>query len=232
MSRILAALRGLSKAKRIGILAAVFALLTALTASGCSSSGGGGDDVAAPAAYGRQVGGTYHCYVVNDGYNDAQAQLAALVHAGHCPPTAVAYPMPLDWEETYWAYYSSPAYYAVYIPAPYRTHYTSVTVVSFSRTYSRQITLAESGARYKTSSGRIVTGTSKVKFSSGNGVSAGHGGGSGRSGCSLNMTVVQDRGGSGGGGHGGGSGRGGTSGSSSGKSGTSGKTSTGGKSGC
>jgi hypothetical protein len=62
-----------------------------------------------------------------------------------------------------------------------------------------------------------------VKFGSGSGSSAVHGGGSGRVGtCSQAMTTVQMRGGSSGSGgsHGGGSGRSGGSGSSGSKSGS------------
>lgn len=161
---------------------------------------------AVPASYGVQAGAQFRCYYLDDQENDGRDQVNALVAAGYCPARSVAYPMPLDWQERYWAYYSSPVYYNAYIPVAYRTHYTSVTVVHFSTTYKTQISKAESTARYKTSSGTIVTGTSKVKFGSGSAVTSGHGGGSGRSGCSLDMTAVQDRSSSSGG-HGGGSGR-------------------------
>jgi hypothetical protein len=205
MGRIKVGLRRLLKTAPL--LAALVTL--GIAASGCHGSTPSAQNVTyAPAAYGVQVGTQFRCY-----YADDPGEVTALINSGLCPHNSVAYPMPLSWEEEYWAYYSSPSYYSVYMPSQYRSHYTSVTVVHFSSTYKTQITSAESSAKYKGSNGSLVTGTSKVKFGSGNGVSAGHGGGSGRSGCSLNMTTVQMKGGGSSSGHGGGSGRSGTSGS-------------------
>lgn len=223
---------GLRRLLKLSPLIAVLVSLGVI-ASGCASSQPAPVTPVtyAPAAYGVQYGSQFRCYYLDDQENDGQAQVNAMVAAGLCPHNSVAYLMPLTWEEEYWAYYSSPAYYNTYVPVLYRSHYASVTVVHFSTTYKTQITKAETSAKYKGSNGSLVTGTSKVKFSSGNGVSAGHGGGSGRSGCSLNMTTVQMEGSSGSSssGHGGGSGRSGSSGSSGSKTSTGSKGSTGSK---
>jgi hypothetical protein len=202
-------------------LALLAAALVASTAAACDSGSAAADDATyAPAAYGVQNGSVYDCY-----YADDVDEVTALVNAGLCPHGSVATAMPLYWEEEYYPYYSSPAYYGTYMPARYRTHYTSVTIVHFQSAHSADITRYSSTARYKSSSGGYVTGSSKVKFGSGSGSSAVHGGGSARTGgCAESMTVVQLRSGGSsgsGGSHGGGSARsGGGSGSSGSKSGS------------
>ena len=119
--------------------------------------------------------------------------------------------MPLAWHETYWGFYSPPAYYNVYVPAATRTVYISHET-TFHTTYSSQIATASKTATYKGSNGKTVTGpnTAKLKFSSGSGSTTSKGGGSLRQGST-----------------------GGTSGGSKTTGGTSGgaKTSTGGTSG-
>lgn len=190
------------------LLALLALVIGAVTLSACTSSGSGQDPTYTPAAYYQTVGGVNDCYYVDD-----PGEVTALISAGLCPVHSVAMLMPVSYEETYWGYYSSPTYYDTYMPVSYRSHYTSVTIVHFSSTYSKQISTAESKAVYKSSTGGKVTGTSKLKFgTSGSGSSSVHGGGSGHgaSSCSLPMTVIQDKGSSSTS-HGGGSGRSGTS---------------------
>ncbi|HEX4789971.1 MAG TPA: hypothetical protein VH372_16010 [Actinospica sp.] len=136
-------------------------------------------------------------------------------------------PMPLGWQETYWDYYSSPVYYNTYIPVSRRSHYTSVTVVSFSSKYKTQISSLSAKGRYEGSDGTKTSGSSKLKYSgSGSGTGSVHGGGGAR-GCSFGMTEIQDKSGSGGS-HGGGSARSGSgSGSGSGSKSGSGSGSNG-----
>jgi hypothetical protein len=190
-------------------LALLAAALVASTADACDSGSSAANDATyAPAAYGVQNGSVFDCYYAED-----PSEVAALINAGDCPHGAVATAMPLYWEEEYYPYYSSSAYYGVYMQPRYRSHYTSVTVVHFQSAHSADITRYSSTARYKSSSGGYVTGSSKVKFGSGSGSSAVHGGGNARTGgCAESMTVVQMRGGSSGSGgsHGGGSARSGS----------------------
>jgi len=183
-------------------------LATVLTLAGCGLSSGGSATYT-PAAYYQTIGGVAECY-----YVQTPLEVTDLIQAGLCPAHSVAVRMPLSWEEEYWAYYSSPAYYDTYMPTSYRSRYTSVTVISFSKTYSKQISSAETKATYKSSSGGTVKGTtSKLKFGSGSGSSTVHGGGSGRgaAACSFGMTTLQDKSGTSSSSHGGGSGRSGTS---------------------
>lgn len=204
--------------RRLAAGAAGVLLLAAL--GGCGSSGS--DVTYRPAAYGESIGGVYRCYYVDD-----PSEVVSLIAAGLCPASSVAYPMPLGWEETYWGYYSSPAYYNTYIPVARRSHYSSVTVVAFATKYKTQISSLSSKGEYEGSDGKKVSGSSKLKYSgSGSGTGAVHGGGGAR-GCAFGMTEIQDKGGSGS--HGGGSSRSG-SGSKSG-SGSSGKTGSGSKTG-
>lgn len=187
-------------------LAAAVLVGSAVTACGSSTGSSSAPLTYAPAAYGQQAGKVFDCY-----YISWPSEGASLEAAGLCPVGSMATPMPLSWEQEYWAWYSSPAFYNAYVPAADRSTYTRVTVVHFSSTYKTQISSAEARAVYKSSSGTRVTGTSKLKFSSGsksaNGSSAVHGGGSVRGTCSLGVTVVHMRSSGGSGGHGGGSAR-------------------------
>lgn len=196
------------------LLALAASTLIAATLTACGSSGSD-DATYAPAAYGQQVGNAYDCYYIDD-VDEVTALGTGLIAKGLCPHNSVPTVMPLYWEEEYWAYYSSPAYYGTYMPARYRSHYTSVTIVHFSSTYKTQIAAASSRAVYKSSSGQRVTGTSKVKFGTGTSQSV-HGGGT-RGGCAESLTVVQSRSGSSGSSvsHGGGTRSGTSSGSKSG----------------
>lgn len=197
----------------------------ALAVAGCGSTSGSGSALYTPAAYYQSVNGVNDCY-----YAASPAEVSDLINAGLCPVNSVATIMPVSWEQEYFAYYSSPAYYDTYMPVSYRSRYTSVTVVKFSKTYSKQINTAESHAVYKSSTGAKVTGTSKLKFgtgSTGSGTSKtvhGGGSGSGAGACSLSMTAVRDKGGSS-------TSHGGGSGSKSGTT-TKSKTGSGSKGGC
>ena len=211
------------------LVALLAALLPALALAGCGSTSGAAATYT-PAAYYQTVNGTPDCYFVS-----TPAEVTDLVNAGLCPQNSVATIMPISWEEEYWSYYSSPSYYNTYMPPSYRTHYTQVTVITFSKTYSKQITTASSKAVYKSSTGGTVKGsTSKLKFgtapTSGTSGKSGtsktvHGGGSGTVGsCSLPMVVIQDKSSSS-------SSHGGGSGSKTATTSTS-KTSSGSKGGC
>lgn len=218
----------LNRIKRFPGLAASAALLAG-AAAGCGATAGSSSTGApvsyAPAAYGVSSGHGFDCY-----YIESAAEVTALINAHHCPPGSTATPMPLTWEETYWSYYDSDAYYGTYMPAYERTMFVTSYSVTFARKYSTTIKLDASKGTYLSSSGKKVSGPSvaKLKFTAGAGKSGSvttvHGGGSlrGAKACSLPMTVLSDKSGSGSSSsHGGGSLRSGTSGS---------KTSTGSKS--
>lgn len=114
-----------------------------------------------PAAYGQNG----QCYYVN-----SPAEAIALQNAGLCPRSWVPTQMPQSWEEEYYPYYSSPGYYDVYVPARYRTVYVS-RVNTFGHVHVTQIRTSSAKARYRSSSGGTVSGTtvvkSKVRFGSG-----------------------------------------------------------------
>ena len=202
------------------------ALLTAL-AAGCGSSGTGAAVTYAPAAYGvpAAAGHPGYCYWID--YPD---EAAALIAAGLCQHGWVPMQAPLSWQQEYYAYYDSPAYYSVYVPTRYRTVYVSRQTTFYTK-YKTTIVVAERSATYKGSNGSTLKGsTSSLKFTSGSGSTTRNGGGSARGGtsvrgCSLNLVTLTDRSS---GSSGGGSARGGTSvsgGSRSGSSGTSGSKS-------
>ncbi len=158
------------------IIAALGAALLGGTLAACGSlSGDDGPVTYAPAAYWQSVDNVRECF-----YADDTQEAYNLIAAGLCPAGSIPTPMPLTWEQTYWSYYSSPAYYNTYIPATYRTRYTHVTVVHFSTTYKTQINAASSRAVYKASNGSTVSG-SKVntkQFGGGSRSSLSYGGGS------------------------------------------------------
>jgi predicted small lipoprotein YifL len=113
----------------------------------------------APAAYG--VPG--HCYYV---YSRAEAY--ALQAAGYCPRSWVPTRAPMSWQEEYWDYYDSPAYYTHYVPARVRTIYVKKEA-AFGLSYRGAIASRRSSAVYRSSSGTLVKGTrvSKARFGSG-----------------------------------------------------------------
>jgi hypothetical protein len=202
------------------LLLALAVVLGATTLSSCSSP----PATMAPAAYGQVVNGVGQCYYIDDPY-EAQQLLAT----GQCPAGWVPTRAPLTWQEAYFAYYDSAAYYNRYVLPAHRTVYVSVET-TFRTTYATQITTASKTATYKISSGKTVVGpaTAKLKFSSGSGSVGSLGGGSLRGSTSGGSTGGST--GFTGGSIGGGSLRGSTSGGSTGGTGGS-KTSSGGLSG-
>jgi len=156
--------------KYLRILAVALAVFLGVTLTGCSS---GPAATYAPAAYGQNG----QCYYLDDPY-EAQQLLAA----GLCPAGWVPAPMPLSWEEMYFSYYDSPAYYSRYVLVSHRTVYLSHEA-AFHTTYASQISAASKSATYKGSNGKTVTGTTaKMKFSTGSGSTSKAGGGSLRGG--------------------------------------------------
>ena len=145
------------------------------SAAACGSGSGDDDPTYTPAAYYQTVGNVYDCY-----YLTSTQEAYNLMAAGLCPAGSIPTPMPLGWEETYWDYWSSPAYYNTYIPASYRSTYTHVTIVHFSNTYRSQIKSASAKAVYKSSTGGTVTGSkaNTAQFGGGSRTTKSYGGGS------------------------------------------------------
>lgn len=144
----------------------VAAGLVLAAAAGCSSSLFQDDStpvVYTPAAYYQTVNNVYECYYIN-----SMDEAYALENAGLCPMYAIPTLMPISWEEMYFSYYSSPAYYNTYVPLAYRRTYVNVTCVHFHQTYSSQITRLSARAVYHSSGGGTVRGVTKTSsFSSG-----------------------------------------------------------------
>lgn len=162
------------------------ALLALGASSACSSGGQGAAVNYQPAAFGVSVAGGYDCYYVLD-----RGEVADLVAAGMCPAGSIPTLIPTADLQEYWPYYDSPAYLR-YVPTGARTRYTSYEV-TFSHRYATQIRTLSSKAVYKGSNGSTVTGSSKLKFTTGaSGSAAVHGGGNAR-GCSLGMTELSDK---------------------------------------
>lgn len=154
------------------IPALLTAAIAAVTLSACGSSS---NPTYAPAAYWQTVGNVHECY-----YTTTPQEAYNLVAAGLCPAGSIPTLMPVSFEEEYFDYYSSPAYYDTYMPVSYRSTYAHVTVVHFSTTYRTQIKAASAKAVYKSSSGGTVSG-SKVNtksFGSGSRSTTSYGGGS------------------------------------------------------
>lgn len=163
---------------------------TAILATMAACDPSAGSATYTPAAYYQTIGGVNECY-----YADDPGEVTDLIQAGLCPANSVATIMPLAWEEEYWDYYSSPAYYDTYMPVRYRSRYTSVTIVHFSRTYSKQISTMSSKAVYKSSAGGTVSG-SKVNtkyFGSGSRATKTYGGGSRSGGTSYSGSKSSSR---------------------------------------
>ncbi len=165
------------------VSAAAAALTTAAVMTACGSSAGP-DLTYAPAAYG--VPG--HCYYVDD-----PAEAIALQNAGLCPRSWAPTLMPVAWEEEYYDYYSSPAYYGTYVPVRIRTVYVQ-RETTFGHTYHTSIVARSKTATYRSSAGTVVKGstlTGKTRFGSGKSVGASgqkYGGGSLRSGSSTSRS--------------------------------------------
>jgi hypothetical protein len=202
------------------VLALAMGAFAVLGVAGCG--GGGGQPVTyAPAAYGEVVGGYGHCY-----YVDSPLEATALIASHRCQVGWIATPMPDYWHERYYSYYSSPAYYRVYVPASSRTVYVQHQR-AYSVTYRVQISKQARYASYKGSNGKTLSGTQagKVKFGAGTsfgGPGQRYGGGSLRggsgSGSGIGTNGSGSSGGSGSRGSSGGSGSRGTSGGSGGGS--------------
>lgn len=158
-----------------GVAGAV--LVTAALAVGCSSQ----PLTYAPAAYGANG----DCYYVN-----SPAEAIALQAAGLCPRSWVPTLMPVVWEDEYYSYYDSSAYYDTYVPARVRTVYVR-TETTFGKTNRTAIASRSKTATYRTSTGMTVKGTqvtSKTQFGSGKSFGKSgqkYGGGSLRSGTST-----------------------------------------------
>jgi len=157
------------------------ALTAAGLAAGLSACGSGWDDSApvtyAPAAYWQTVSNVRECY-----YLTSTQEAYNLMAAGLCPAGSMPTPMPMSWEEEYWDYWSSPVYYNTYVPTSYRSHYTSVTIVTLnhSSSFQRGVSTLSSRAVYKSSTGGTVTGSkvSTTSFGSGSRTTTSYGGGS------------------------------------------------------
>ncbi len=148
-----------------GLLAAATVAAGLLTA-GCGSPGSGQPVTYAPAAYGQNG----QCYYVS-----SPAEAVALEQAGLCPPGWVPAPMPLSWQEEYYAYYDSPAYYGTYVPARYRTVYIR-TEGTFGTRYRTSIATLASRGIYRSSAGGTVRGYKSGNTRFGSGTSFGSGG--------------------------------------------------------
>jgi hypothetical protein len=143
-------------------IAAVLGLAVAATAlSAC-----GPDDNTpvsyAPAAYYQVVNNVNECYYVQD-----PAEATALMNAGLCPSSIPTLATQV-WLETYWNYYSSPAYYNTYMPPSARHTYTSVTIVRYNHTpsFTSGVRRYSASAVYRGSNGSTVRGYSSISKSS------------------------------------------------------------------
>lgn len=196
--------------KRI-VLSAIAAVMAVTGLSAC----GQGSTYYHPAAYGQNG----HCYYINN-----PAEAIALQHAGLCPNTWLPMQAPLAWQEMYYPYYSSPAYYNAYVPVGLRRGYIT-SEQSFGRTYHSAILTAERSAVYKSNTGKTTTYS---KISSGGGTRTSFGSGTRCdvvSNALLKPQFQHPAKGGGGGGFGGGS-RGGYSGGSRSGSGSGSRTGT------
>lgn len=141
-------------------MALVVAVVAATGISGCGSNK---PVTYAPAAYGEVSGGIGRCYFV-----ESPLEATTLIASHRCQPGWIATRMPDYWHQRYYRYYSSPAYYTVYVPASARTVYVQHQR-TYETTYRTQIGQQARYASYKGSNGKTLTGTKagKVKFGSG-----------------------------------------------------------------
>src|SRR5579859_951113 len=146
------------------LTAALAVLATAAGLAAVSACGAGtGTQTAgyyAPAWGNEPAGECYYVYT--------PAEVPDLIAQRACAPGSVPVQAPVTWQETYWNYYDSPAYYSVYVPARYRTAYLR-TESGFGRTYRTAILTRSRTAVYKSSTGATVHGysTGTVRFGSG-----------------------------------------------------------------
>lgn len=165
------------------LLAALAVLLGTLAgAAGC----GHGATTYAPAAYGENG----HCY-----YLDYPAEAVTLIHDGLCPSSWIPWPMPASWEADYAPYYDSPAWYDTYVPRANRTVYVH-HITTYMHTHAAIIRQDASEARYRSSTGKTVSGTTvaaevashSVKFGGGARSKKSYGGGARSGGSSHSST--------------------------------------------
>lgn len=102
-----------------------------------------------PSSYG-EAGHCYYRYYPEEAQN--------LINAGLCPQNWVPYPMPLAWYHTYYWYYSSPAFYGLYVPSAYRSTYISQTTTYYNSN-QRNVSDASRNAQYKDDKGNTVRGS-------------------------------------------------------------------------
>lgn len=142
--------------KRFAVCLAVLVSTSVLTACG-----GDGEKIAyRPVAYGENN----QCYYVND---PAEAQL--LMDQGLCERSWVPTVMPMTWHHMYYPYYSSPAYYRVYVPVATRTVYVE-REKSWGSSNKKAIEGEAKKATYQGSNGKVVS-ASKIgatKYGAGN----------------------------------------------------------------
>lgn len=125
----------------------VAAVAAALTMVGLGSCGSSQPTAYAPAAYGQNG----YCYYIN-----SPAEAVALQASGLCPHSWVPLLAPLMWQQMYYPYYSSPAYYNHYVPVSVRTVYVSHER-SFGSTYRSRISTLSKTASYRGSNGKVTT---------------------------------------------------------------------------
>jgi hypothetical protein len=153
--------------KLVTIVLSALTIGVPLAACGSSTTGSQTASYYAPAWSSEPPGVCYYVYT--------PAEVPALIAGGACAPRSVPVQAPVAWQETYWNYYDSTAYYDVYIPAGYRTRYIS-TESMFGTRYHRAILTRSRTATYKSSTGTIVHGYQSGKVTFGSGTSFGTGG--------------------------------------------------------
>jgi hypothetical protein len=126
------------------IPAGMLVIAICLILTGC----GGSHPVAyRPAAFGENG----HCYYAQD---PLEAQ--TLINQGLCDRSWTPRLMPSLWHERYYTYYSSPAYYAVYVPVQSRSTYQA-SESTFGSANKAAINSEAPKATYKGSNGQTVT---------------------------------------------------------------------------
>lgn len=100
-----------------------------------------------PAAFGENG----HCY-----YAQSPLETQMLFDQGLCDRSWVPMLMPSLWHQRYYNYYSSPAYYTVYVPAGSRSTYQT-SESTFGSTNRSAINQEAPKATYKGSNGKTVT---------------------------------------------------------------------------
>ena len=125
-------------------------------------------DVAyAPSVYGENGA----CYYVND-----PQEVVALQQAGYCQPTWRPMVMPPTWLYMYAAFYTSPAYYGVYVPVGSRVTYQNTYNTTWTTQHRTEIDRSSSNAKWKGTDGKDYPGdkvakdakSGKASFQSGN----------------------------------------------------------------